>query len=128
MIYGIGVDISQTSRFSKWVEDTRIIQRFFNEKEIINNRENEYLCQYYASRFAAKEAFGKALGSGIRDFSLKEIYVEKDNYGKPTIVLSEKLNKILIEKCGNFVVHLSLSHEKDYAIAYVIIEKLQEEK
>ena len=74
MIYGIGTDIVETSRFEKWIGNSSMLQRFFNSKEIISDLSEEQLKEHYASRFAAKEAFVKALGTGFSDFELKDIY------------------------------------------------------
>ncbi len=124
MIFGIGTDITDTSRFKDIVSDQKKINRFFNEKEQLENSNLQLLMEHYSSRFAAKEAFGKALGTGIRDFPLTDIFVQKDALGKPELVVQgkalEKLNKI----AGKCKIHLSLSHEKNYAVAYLIIEQL----
>lgn len=128
MIYGIGVDLAEVSRFEKWVKNPIMIERFFHESEIseikmpLTQRRISALCQHYAVRFAAKEAFSKALGTGITGFDLKDVFVNKDSSGKPFICVKNNAKKILTEKCGDCKVHLSLSHEKEYAVAYVIIE------
>jgi len=125
MIYGIGTDISEVKRFKKWLENPSMIQRFFNDQEIYSGETSvEKQLQHYAARFSAKEAFSKALGTGFKDFSLKEIYVTKDPEGKPFINVSGNAEKILRDRCGNCSVHLSLSHEKEYAVAFVVIEKM----
>ena len=124
MIYGIGTDISEVKRFKKWLENPSMIQRFFNDKEIFNGEANdERKLQHYAARFSAKEAFVKALGTGFKNFSLKEIYVTKDIEGKPFINVTGNAEKILKERCGNCSMNLTLSHEKEYAVAFVVIEK-----
>jgi len=126
MIYGIGTDISEVKRFKKWIENPSMINRYFNEKELLSDegdtKEGKIL-QHYAARFSAKEAFSKALGTGIKDFSLKEVFVTNDKDGKPFINVSGNAEKILRERCGNCSVHLSISHEKEYAVAFVVIEK-----
>lgn len=125
MIYGIGTDISEVKRFKKWLENPSMIHHFFNEKEVFSGEGNlERKLQHYAARFSAKEAFVKALGTGFKDFSLKEIFVTKDIEGKPFINVTGNAEKILRERCGNCSMHLSLSHEKEYAIAFVVIEKM----
>lgn len=124
MIYGIGVDITKVSRFEKWCQNPEIISRFFNKEEICFSKEQDSLCQYYAARFAAKEAFSKALGTGIKNFSLKDLYIKNNKDGKPELFFSDSVKQILQNRCGECVVHVSLSHETDYAIAYVVIEKI----
>lgn len=128
MIYGIGVDIAEVSRFNKWVNDGNLIERYFNVNELSENKDDltdrqiSALSQHYAARFAAKEAFAKALGTGIRDFDLKDVYIKNDELGKPYVVLENSALKVFESRCQGAKVHISLSHEKEYAIAYVIIE------
>ena len=104
MIVGLGTDITEVKRFKKWVQNPSYIQRFFNEKEISKTADGEFterqlssLCQHYAVRFAAKEAFSKALGTGISGFELKDVYVQNEESGKPYLVL-ENSAKDLFEK------------------------------
>lgn len=123
MIYGIGTDISQVGRFSKWAKDKNLYGRFFNEKELRDFKSESAFCQHLAVRFAAKEAFSKALGTGII-FDLKDVYVTNDELGKPKLNVEGKAADILKEKFGSCNLHISLSHEKDYAIAFVIIESI----
>ncbi|MCI6321692.1 4'-phosphopantetheinyl transferase superfamily protein, partial [Treponema porcinum] len=73
MIFGTGVDITDVRRFKKWVEQPELIDRFFNPLEKSSGKSISAQCQHYAARFAAKEAFSKALGTGIRDFELKDV-------------------------------------------------------
>lgn len=114
MIRGIGVDISAPERFEGM--DGRLLSRLFTEREIekapLRNAE------YFASRFAAKEAFAKAMGTGIRGFSLTDIEVDEDENGKPFFVLHGKAAKM----ADGVMLHLSLSHEREAAIAMVIAE------
>lgn len=123
MIFGIGTDITDVRRFKKWVEQSELIDRFFNPAEKSTGKSVSALCQHYAVRFAAKEAFSKALGTGIRDFELKDVYIENDACGKPVLRVCKSAQKVLFEKCGVCTVHVSLSHEREYAVAFVIIEK-----
>lgn len=123
MIFGIGTDIVQNSRLNSWIENQKLINRFFNEKEILNDKTKQYLLEHYASRFAAKEAFVKAMGSGFLNFEMKDIFVTNDDLGKPILNIEKSALEFLKKRCENFNIHLSLSHEKDYAIAFVIIEE-----
>ncbi len=125
MIFGIGTDLVKIKRFKSWIKDSKKIERFFNKKEIIQNCDDQYLLEHYASRFAAKEAFSKALGTGIRDFSLTDVYVTNNKDGKPEINLENNALMIYNQRCKESVIHLSLTHEKDYAQAFVIIENLE---
>lgn len=124
MIFGIGCDIAKVSRFEKWALSKNMISRFYNESERISeNAGLQRKCEFYASRFAAKEAFSKALGTGICGFNLNEVFVSKDDSEKPEIKVLGNAKKILEEKCGpKYKIHVSLSHEKEYALAYVVIE------
>lgn len=123
MIYGIGTDIAKVERFKKWISNKDLLCRFFNEKEMIFTKSEQTTCEHFAARFAAKEAFGKALGTGILDFNLKDIFVQKDELGKPFFVLENSAKELLKKRCGNAKIHLSLTHEKEYALAFVVIEK-----
>lgn len=123
MIFGIGTDIVQNSRFEKWIDNPSMLERFFNPQEIIESSNKQKLLEHYASRFAAKEAFVKALGTGFTDFELKNIFVTHDNLGKPILNVEGNVLNNLKLRCSNFDIHLSLSHEKDYAVAFVIIEE-----
>ena len=124
MICGIGTDISEVKRFQKWVNNPSLYSRFFNEKEIMRNGTDNAKCQHYAARFAAKEAFSKALGTGIV-FELKDVFITHNEEGKPLLNVSGKAADILKERYGECVVHVSLSHEREYAIAFVVIESLK---
>ncbi len=79
---------------------------------------------HFAARFAAKEAYGKALGLGLGPSGeFAEIEVVNANDGRPSIRLSGSALEIFRKQCGNASIHLSLSHEGDFAIASVIVEK-----
>ena len=122
MSIGIGVDISKVSRFEKWVKDEKMIPRFFNAAEINNCRSIQSACEHYAARFAAKEAFGKALGVGLAGYDMKDIYIVNDENGRPELKVENKAKDLLESKCENPIIHVSLSHEKEYATAFVVIE------
>lgn len=123
MIYGIGTDITEVSRFEKWVKDPSMTARFFNEREVQRAGSQSFLCQHYAVRFAAKEAFSKALGTGITGFELHDIYIEKNGEGKPELRTQGTAAALLEKRCGrNAKIHVSLSHEKEFAVAFVVIE------
>ncbi len=122
MIAGIGVDIVQVKRFERWIMNPKLLERFFHPEElkIVFSKKNG-ACLSLAARFAAKEAFGKALGSGLKDFKLKDIMVGNKENGQPVIVL-HKTAKQALEKSGAVKVHVSLSHEKDNAVAMIVLE------
>ena len=123
MISGIGTDITEVKRFEKWVRDPQMLERFFNEKELSSASSESAKCQHYAVRFAAKEAFSKALGTGITGFNLKEVYITNDSEGKPSLNIEGAALSLMKERLGDCRAFVSLSHEKEYALAFVVLEK-----
>ena len=122
MITGIGIDIVQIKRMERWLADARLLQRFFHPDEIaFAMAEGKSASQALAARFAAKEAFGKALGTGLANLKLAEITVMKENNGKPVLKLYGTARTAL-EKTGAGKVHISLSHERENALAMVVLE------
>ncbi len=120
------MDIAKVSRFEKWIKNPDIIERFFNQKEIIRPQDGKKIArpEHYAARFAAKEAFSKALGTGVVGFGLKDIYIENDQKGKPQMIVTGKALEVMDRICGTGAkVFVSLSHEKEYAVASVVIER-----
>lgn len=124
MIGGIGTDITEVKRFEKWIKNPEMLQRFFNEKEMSSAKSDSAKCQHYAARFAAKEAFSKALGTGITGFNLKDVYITNNSEGAPLLNIEGAALSLMKERLGNCNAFVSLSHEKEYAIAYVILEKV----
>ena len=123
-IYGIGTDVVNINRIKKSLKNKNFITRLFNANEIkkCNTQINKANC--YAKRFAAKEAFSKAIGTGIsRGINFDEIIVYNIKSGKPTIKLlgntKKIVNKILKKKKIN--IFLSLSDDKPFAMATVVI-------
>ena len=123
MICGIGTDIAEVKRFEKWVRNPDMIERFFNEKERSSAKSESARCQHYAVRFAAKEAFSKALGTGISGFSLKEVYITNNSEGAPLLNIEGAALSLMKERLGNCKAFVSLSHEKEYALAFVVLER-----
>ena len=123
MILGIGIDIVHIDRMKKWLVRPLLVQRYFHPDEIIDAEKRGIAMHLsLAARFASKEAFGKALGTGLMGISLKEIQVQNNHNGKPDIRLYGKA-KAAFERMGGQILHLSLTHERDNAVAVVIIEK-----
>ena len=123
-IFGAGIDLIEISRINKSIKNKNFIDRIYSKSEIQIARSLKYKSSFFAKRFAAKEAFSKAIGTGISEgISFKEISVVNNIKGKPTIKLSGKTKNIVLKKIKKAKVHLSLSDEKKYAIAMVIIEK-----
>ncbi len=128
-IIGNGVDIIKNSRINNSLKIKGFLNRIFTEKEIQQGKKLKNKINFYAKRFAAKEAFVKAIGTGFRS-NINFIDIEIKNYknGKPYISLSKKLNNFLQKKfkIQKYKVFLSLSDEKDYSIAFVVIDKKYE--
>lgn len=125
-ILGIGVDIIQNSRIKKAIKNKSFVSRIFSKSEITNSKKKNNKTNYFAKRFAAKEAFIKSIGIGIRKgINFKDIYVINDKFGKPNIKFSNKVNNLIVKKLKtrNFVIFLSLSDEKNYSTAFVVIQK-----
>ncbi|MCM1321089.1 MAG: holo-ACP synthase [Bacteroides sp.] len=127
MITGLGIDIVENRRFKKWLENPELIDRYFHRDETAAWEKKGRIVsagwiQHFAARFAAKEAFGKALGSGIRGFPLKDICVVHDANGKPEYAVYGGALE-LFEKNGAERIFLSLSHEKEYSVAVAVFEK-----
>ena len=120
MILGVGIDAVNIERLKKW--KPRMFERFFHPDELrtANDRGRSGVASL-ASRFAAKEAFGKALGTGLQGFNLKEVAVLNDANGKPILHLMGRALDAF-ESAGGEHHHVTLTHEHDYAIAAVIIE------
>ena len=123
-IYGIGTDIVSIKRIKLSLKKKNFINRIFNEKEILKCKKvyNQYNC--FAKRFAAKEAFSKALGTGISNgINFNEIIILNDKSGKPYInlkgVTEKKIKKKFKKKKPK--ISLSLSDEENYAVAFVTI-------
>ena len=124
MISGIGIDVVHVSRMERWRNIPRILERYFHPCEL-----NDALSKgngidlSLAARFAAKEAFGKALGTGLTGIVLKDIMVKNRHNGKPEIeVFGTALSAL--KKIGAGKIHISLTHERDNAVAIVILESL----
>ena len=125
-ILGIGVDIVENSRITKLLRNKLFIERIFTKSEILISNKIKDKTSYYSKRFAAKEAFAKSVGTGFRDdFNLKDISIINDKLGKPSFVINEKIKKIIKKqfKITSFNFFLSISDEKKYSIAYVILQK-----
>ena len=125
MIKGIGTDIVEIDRIEKVANREGFLEKIFTIREIEHLRKRNMRPEYIAGRFAAKEAIVKALGTGFRGISFKDIEIENDELGKPIVILRDKAEE-LVSKEGMYNVHLSISHGRDSAIAYVIWEVIGE--
>lgn len=126
MITGIGIDAVYIERMERWFANPKLLGRYFHpdELKIIVSRGRSAVFSL-AARFAAKEAFGKALGTGLSNITLKDIMVINGNNGKPEIIFFATA-QAAFEKSGANAAHISLTHERDYAIAIVVLERTLE--
>jgi len=125
-ILGIGVDIVENIRIHKSLKNISFIKRVFSSTEILLAKNITNKKSYYSKRFAAKEAFSKAIGTGFRgDLNFKDITIINDKLGKPSFLVTDKIKKIVKKqfKMSTFDFFLSISDEKKYSIAYVILQK-----
>ena len=123
-IYGIGTDIVNTNRINKSIKNIAFMKRVYDIKEINRCKKQFNKTNCFAKRFAAKEAFSKALGFGIsKGLKFNEIIVHNIRSGKPNIRLigntKKVVNKILKKK--KFTIFLSLTDDKPFAAATVVI-------
>ena len=122
MIVGIGCDIIEIERIARAIKRESFIQRVFTAKEAAYcQSRGQQAAASFAARFAAKEAVMKALGTGLREGSLQEIAVANDALGKPLVQLSGHF-AALSRQLGVKNIQISLSHSRDFAVAYVIME------
>ena len=119
----VGIDMIEISRIKKSMQSEGFIKRFFGEEEIKELESKNFVAQSVAANFCAKEAFSKAIGTGIRNFKLKEVEILRNELGKPYIKLTGNALKISQDK--NFRFDVSLTHTKEYASAVVLCEKLE---
>lgn len=123
MILGIGTDIVSVNRVREVFNEKVKVERFFSVNERLINRDNSINYEKIAGRFAAKEALVKAMGTGFTKITLKDIEILNEESGRP--YFSSKTKKLIEDRLQcNIRIHISLSHERDFAIAYCILEKI----
>ena len=125
-ILGTGIDIVENIRINKSLKNKNFINRIFTTIEILHSKKIKDKSTFYAKRFAAKEAFVKAVGTGFRnELNFKDISIINNKLGKPSFVINEKIKKIIKKqfKISSFIFFLSISDEKKYSIAFVILQK-----
>lgn len=126
MIIGIGVDIIEIERVEQAIQKNKsFINKLFTEKEITYFNNRNMNGEVIAGNFAAKEAISKALGTGIRGFSFKDIEVLRNELGKPEVTLhngAKLIGSKLIGNNNSLRIHLSISHNNSSAIAYAVLE------
>ena len=125
-ILGTGIDIVENIRINKSLKNKNFINKIFTISEILHSKKVKNKLAYYAKRFAAKEAFAKALGTGFRnDLNFKDISIVNNRLGKPSFIINKKIKNIIKKqfKIASFNFFLSISDEKKYSIAFVILQK-----
>ena len=121
MIVGIGNDIIEIERIEKAISKEGFKDKIYTQRELENIKKRGNRAETYAGVFSAKEAISKAIGTGVREFSLINLEILNDDLGKPYVVVSEKLDKIIKSKKEDYQIEISISHSKKYAIAMAII-------
>jgi holo-[acyl-carrier protein] synthase len=124
-ILGIGVDIIQNKRIKASIRNHKFKDRIFSSKELKLSSYSKNKIGFFSKRFAAKEAFAKALGTGFRNnLNFKDIEIMNDKLGKPYYAKSKKIINIVRKefRVKNFNCFLSISDEKEYSTAFAIIE------
>ena len=125
-ILGIGVDIVENKRIRFLINNKDFINRTFGKKELKLSKSLKNKVNYFAKRFSAKEAFVKSLGTGFRNnLNFKDIEILNDKLGKPYFKDSKKIQKNIKKKfkTNNYNLFLSITDEKDYSIAFTILQK-----
>ena len=126
-VLGIGVDIIDNKRIKSSIKNSKFKNRIYSSKELKQSILSKNKVNYFSKRFAAKEAFAKALGTGFRkNLNYKDIEVINDKMGKPCYIKSKKITKLVQKtfKVKKFNCFLSISDEKDYSTAFTIIQSL----
>ena len=124
MIKGLGVDLVDISRMEKIIArwGDKFLKKIFTQRECTYCDKNSRSARHYAARFAAKEALLKMLGTGLRaGINWTEMEVIRDDLGKPRVMLQGRAGEIARARGINNI-HISLSHEQQYAVAQVIGE------
>ena len=124
-ILGIGVDIVENKRIKKFIKNEKFKKRIYSSKELKLSTLSINKTSFFSKRFAAKEAFAKAMGTGIRNnLNFNDIEIINDKLGKPYYVKNKNITKMIKNNFNvkNFNCFLSISDEKDYSTAFTIIQ------
>ena len=127
-ILGIGVDIINNKRIKFSIRKNDFINRIFSQNEIKFSKKTIQKTNYFAKRYAAKEALSKALGIGFRNnLNFKDIEILNNKLGKPYYFKSKKITNIINKKfkTKRYSLFLSITDEKDYSIAFTILQSQQ---
>ena len=126
-IVGIGVDIIENKRIKNSLKNLKFKKRIYSTKELAQSSLSKNKVGFFSKRFAAKEAFAKALGTGFRgNLNFKDIEIVNDKKGKPYYLKSKKISKIIHKNFNikKYTCFLSISDEKDYSTAFTIIQSI----
>ncbi len=126
-IIGIGIDIVKKERIKLSIRNNNFIQRMFSKNEILISKKITDKTSFFSKRFAAKEALAKSLGTGFRDgLNFKDIEILNDKLGKPYYTINSKIKNFMQKKkkIKRFNLFLSISDEREYSIAFTIIQKI----
>ena len=124
MILGVGTDIIEIDRIKNAIDNTPgFLEKVFTKREVEELSKNTLRVESVAGNFAVKEAVSKAVGTGIRGFSFRDIEVFRDELGKPIVRVSSKIEEVI--KSKDYLFNVSISHNKTMAIAFVVLEDRQ---
>tara|TARA_Y100001970_G_C13715244_1_gene593939 strand:- start:20 stop:406 length:387 start_codon:yes stop_codon:yes gene_type:complete len=126
-ILGIGIDIVEVKRFKKFIRNHKFKDRIYSSNELKLLVSSKNKIEYLSKRFAAKEAFAKALGTGFRNnLNFKDIEIINDEFGKPYYAKTKKISQLIKKKfkVKRFSCFLSISDEKNYSTAFTIIQSI----
>ena len=125
-IFGVGVDLVKNQRIKQSIKKKGFVEKIFSKKEIFYSQKTSNKVNFFAKRFAAKEAFSKALGTGFKEgLNFKKIEILNDKMGKPYYYNSNNIKRIIYNrfKLKSYDLFLSISDETDYSVAFTIIQK-----
>ena len=124
-IIGIGVDIVQNKRFKSLIRNKSFIKRIYTKNEIRLSNKTKNKTNFFSKRFAAKESFVKAMGTGFRNnINFKDIQIFNSKSGKPYYANTKKISKMIKDRFNikKYYLFLSITDEKDYSVAFTILQ------
>ena len=121
MILGVGTDIIEIERIDRAINNTPMfLEKIFTKRELDQLNKSTLRVESVAGNFAVKEAVSKAVGTGMRGFTFRDIEVFRDEIGKPIVQVSDKVKDLI--KVDNYKFNVSISHNRTCAIAFVVLE------
>ena len=122
---GIGVYIIDNARIRNSIKNKNFLRKIYGSQELLKSKKILNKTNYFAKRFAAKESLSKAIGTGFKDgLNFKDVQILNDKIGKPYYLLDKKLKNFIKKKkkLKDFILFLSISDEKNYSVAFTIIQ------